>query len=353
MRPPSFSLLFLACAVAVTPPLAAQDVAALRSAVTATAHGTTVRVELPNGQLESGPLAGHDSVALLLGESGSTPARIEFAAVRRYWVRGRSVGSGAIVGGVAGAAVGGALGALLGGWCGDTGCGPGVAQGAAIGVLLLGSAGAATGAIIGAAVPRWRLRWALAKPLSAVPAAAVAPQQPLPAAPAAEVAPQQPPERLAAQPRPSRRMGEISLQLVGGHGGIPGSGSGLSSIPDREGTGVGRSASLAFRLGRFALGPEAALVEITPRVVVLGGVARMNLPLGTAFPLVPYVVLGAGDYIWESHTAYLSGSLGAGLSVGRRSQWRLEARWHRTIQNTGSDPKPWLLSLGVGPVLSW
>lgn len=147
--------------------------------------------------------------------------------------------------------------------------------------------------------------------------------------------------RLAAQ-----QIGELAL-----HGGIV---SGLSGgLP----ASVMAAGSFSFVKSRFSLGPELMYAAGDDRhVIAWGGVARFMLGTG---PVRPYLVGGLGSYNWEDknrvNTGLFSGSIGAGVLIGRSATARLqlEARWHDNLQNI-DNRGPWrLLSLTAGLRLGW
>lgn len=134
-------------------------------------------------------------------------------------------------------------------------------------------------------------------------------------------------------------------------------------------TGAGVDAGIAFRLGRFTLGPEGGVYGAAGCTSFrLGGLARWELLEG---PWRPYVLGGLDGTEYDlaytipseygggkgcGGSFYLSASLGAGLRrMLRRDRvaLQLEGRWHPTIQNTGDVTKPRLWVLGLGVAVLW
>ncbi len=122
--------------------------------------------------------------------------------------------------------------------------------------------------------------------------------------------------------------------------------------------GVGVRAHLAFRAGRFALGPEAAIdfVGAGQRVLQAGGVARMDFRTGG---WRPYVVGGLGSYTWQVPNRFQLDLVGASLGGGilrradRGPALGLEARYHWSLQGTGGGGRRDLLTLAGGLHLVW
>lgn len=89
---------------------------------------------------------------------GATPRVIPAADIERVWVRGRSTGRGALIGGIGGLVGGAIFGAVVGQLaCEPHDGGNCTPAGVAIFTGLLGAAGGAgVGAVVGSLVPRWR-----------------------------------------------------------------------------------------------------------------------------------------------------------------------------------------------------
>ena len=84
---------------------------------------------------------------------------VALAAVDSAWVRHRSTGTGALVGGIVGGVAGAAFVGLLAAAACEYECNNVGLEGGLVGLALGGAGGALVGVAIGAAIPRWRLRF--------------------------------------------------------------------------------------------------------------------------------------------------------------------------------------------------
>ena len=307
-------------------PLAAQTPGSLGPVVASTRPGTLVRAELGDGSRVTGALGGADASSFTLAPDSTGVVTVRFDDTRRFWRRGRAVGTGAIAGGAIGAATGAFLGMLVHAIC-EYDCSGSEAGAAVVGGLLVGGIGAGAGAIIGAAFPRWKEVWR-GTPLRAAPEAGTA---------------------AGASPLVrARRIGELTVQAVGGAGGYPA----YAGFPGDAGAMGGAAVSLGFRAGRVGFGPDVQLLAGPSSLRSLSGTLRVDLG-GSGGRAVPYAIGGLGGYVWSSNggsTSVLTGTLGGGVTLN--GAWRVEARWHRNLQNIGG-PAPNLVTLSAGRVLAW
>ena len=119
---------------------------------------------------------------------------------------------------------------------------------------------------------------------------------------------------------------------------------------------AGGSLGLGFRAGRASFGPETGFFLGDEKLWTITGVARVDLAGRHGTGLVPYVVAGAGGYVWIhdiGNSSYLTATLGVGATLGSTRRWRIEARWHPVIQNTDSGLQPSLFTAGAGLRLGW
>jgi hypothetical protein len=84
---------------------------------------------------------------------------VSLAGVDSVWVRHRSTGTGALIGGIAGGVAGGVFVGLLAAAVCESDCENIGLRGGLYGFAIGGAGGALVGAAIGAAIPKWRLRW--------------------------------------------------------------------------------------------------------------------------------------------------------------------------------------------------
>lgn len=137
-----------------------------RSLLARQTEGQLLRVHDRSGRLFAGAYAGLTADSLRLGppESDVTLAdgvtadrTLALSQVQRIERRGRSIGRGAWITGVAGALAGGFLGAVIHELC-ESDCGSRAGGALSLGAFG-GGAGAVFGAIVGAAIPRWHEIW--------------------------------------------------------------------------------------------------------------------------------------------------------------------------------------------------
>lgn len=290
--------------------------------------GTQVRLELRDGSRQRGVFQWARPDGIGLGDSAVRT--VPLADISRLWQRKRAVGAGAITGGIIGLGTGAFFGLIATALC-EYDCAS-TGSGIAFGGLLGAAFGAGTGAMIGAAIPRWSTvyrRGRTTAPAGAPPAYAGNQEQ----------------------PAPRRHIGEFSVLAVAGGGGYPADMTQLLP-PDRGGV-FGGEIGLAFRAGPLSLGPEFSILRGDHRIWTLGGMAR--LALGGREPgrkVAPHIVAGLGAYSWQTgiDQTLLTASIGAGITSARGL--RLEARWHPSLQNTGT-AKPALFTVGAGYRVTW
>lgn len=131
---------------------------ARREALEALEVGRPLRLETADGTRVTGRFDGLSDGLVRLGES-SREDGVPAEAIERLWVKGNSVGTGALIGGIAGALGGALVVAQLADFaCAETDeeCG---LEGALLGGLLFGAAGAGVGAGVGLLIPSWKLRF--------------------------------------------------------------------------------------------------------------------------------------------------------------------------------------------------
>jgi hypothetical protein len=153
----------------------------------------------------------------------------------------------------------------------------------------------------------------------------------------------------AAAPAEARRVGEFTALLTAGYVAFPSGGA----FPAEQGPGAGGSIGIVFRLGPVAFGPELGMMAAAPgRLTTFAGIGRVNLGHPGSADRVTYLVAGAGVHAWTDRDAVFTGTLGVGVTRGGR--WRIEARWNPSLQYADpANPRPTLLTLGVGRGLSW
>jgi hypothetical protein len=321
-------MLFAALVAAPLAPARAQERApALQPAIAATPLMTRVRVELRDRRRVIGTLREVGTDAFTIAVDSASALSLRYDDASRFWRRGRATKTGAIVGGIAGGLTGAFFGVLAHGLC-EYNCGGSFTGSAAIGAVIVGGIGAGAGAIIGAALPRWNERWRGAPATAAAPGAGI----------------------MAAEARPvrPRRIGEVTLLALAGGGGYPAD----PAAAGTRGFMGGVSASLGFRAGRFAFGPDAMVLQGAQPVRALAGTMRLDLGAPDA-PRATYLIAGMGGYSWPvmggRHTLLTAI---AGVGVTSHAGWRAEARWHPTVQNLGS-PVPGMVTLAVGRRIVW
>ncbi|MEX2049546.1 MAG: hypothetical protein WEB90_08215 [Gemmatimonadota bacterium] len=117
----------------------------------------------------------------------------------------------------------------------------------------------------------------------------------------------------------------------------------------------GASAALGFRRGRLSFGPEVLGLLGEPGVVALSAVTRLDLR--DAERTNPYIVTGIGGYSWQGSSSaqdvLLTLLIGGGVTFGQGGRWRVEARWHPVVHNTGTSWEPTLLTMGGGRRVGW
>jgi hypothetical protein len=117
-----------------------------------------IRLSIAGSRVE-GRFRGANESGLLLQLDSETRS-LQFSAVDTLWIRGRSAGTGALVG----AAILGLGTSILFGWanhalCDAAECGGEFAEGFRVGALVGVPAGALLGAAIGLLVPKWHRRY--------------------------------------------------------------------------------------------------------------------------------------------------------------------------------------------------
>jgi len=326
--------------------------------------GASVRLATDGGRVVEGRVVSLDAAAVVLDRP---PRSVPIETVHAIWVRGRSTGTGAAIGGVMVGVVTGALGALVSvAFCenGD-GCGGAGAAGGAIGLAFGGAVGSLTGGVIGATVPRWHRLY----PHDAPRHARAAPKSvPITSEPAAE------------RPVSGARVGSASLGLGFARGRDLRAASGGFGGHLRLST-ESRGFAPSLEIGRFDLGAGDVRAANGRRVTydesVLHFGAALTRTLGHG-KVRPYGLAALGHYSWrgfdsgaldpyrfDSHSVatrhFFGGSLGGGVrvrSVGPLS-FGLEGRWHTSL-NEVSQPQfqgaaqHWnMLSITAGASVSW
>ena len=263
-----------------------------------------------------------------IGVSGAAEHTVAFGNIRRIQVRQRAIGTGAAVGGVIGLGTGVFFGLLAHALCDAVTCGS-EASAIATGMVIAGGMGAGTGAIIGAAFPRWKTVWS---GTSAEPGSITLRG-----------------DSLAAPETIRRHIGEVTIGLVGGGARDPGDGF---QVGPTSGSVGGFAASLGFRAGPFAFGPEFSKLFGDVTVSSFSGIGRVDLR--DHGRLTPYIVAGAGGYTYRTRqtgNTWLALALGGGVTTD--AGWRFEARWEPVIQNTGLPGKPTLVTVRAGRRIRW
>lgn len=312
----------------------------LRRAVARTKPLTRVRVELRDGQRLIGALGPIRADALEIVDPDGSRRRVTYEDITRYWRRGRATGDGALVAGLAGGAFGALVGAAFAAQC-ESDCPSSTASAMIGGAIVVGALGAGAGAIIGTAIPRWRQAWRSGR---------ASPDRDWQPAPLVSVETRQDSPGPVVRPH-SRRVGEVTAMLTGGYAAFD---SGFSGFPPAEqGPGAGASLGLLFRLGPVGFGPELGLMAGTVGTLkTFAGVGRVDLRNRETADRVPYLVAGAGAYGWTDRETIFTGTLGVGVTLHGR--WRIEARWNPALQYADPDnPRPTLLTIGMGRVLAW
>lgn len=129
----------------------------LRTALSEFSAGDPIRVTFERQTRLQGRLLSVGSDSLELSVEG-VPAGVGLASIDGVWSRGRAVGRGALIGGLAGFALGATYGLLIGEIaCAETSCTR--LEVGAVGGLIVGAAGAGAGALVGLAIPVWNQRF--------------------------------------------------------------------------------------------------------------------------------------------------------------------------------------------------
>lgn len=322
-------MISILCALAL---MQAQDTAALHRAAAAVRPGHFIRVELFGGQRLTGAFQTVGGDAITISDS-LQQTRIPLTGVSRFWQRRRAIPAGAAVGGALGAGAGAFLGLIVAAVCETENC-PSMPRGAIVGGLLGAGFGAGAGAIVGAAIPRWSERYRYRGPLTAD-------------SPAPETVQGIAPDAAA----PPRRTGEFTVMGVAGFGGLEFDDA-FFGTSYRHGLLAGAEAGLAFRAGRFALGPEGSLMKGEQSLWTLGGMIRYSLRDEQEQGAIPHVLAGLGPHSWKAGTAQSTAlTLSAGGGVTTSTGWRFEAKVHQSVQNDFQ--QPFMLSIGVGRRFIW
>lgn len=286
-----------------------------------------IRVEIQGRERWRGIYQASSTAGIDVADSSGT-RRAPLGEVTRLWERRRAVGAGAIVGSLLGAGGGAFLGLIVTAVC-EYECNS-TSQNVFAGSLLGAAFGAGTGAIIGAAIPRWSTRYRRAG-------------APVPGRGAPYTNPDAP-----ATPR--RRIGEVNVLALAGAGGFPED----PAIAQPASTGFmgGLELGLAFRAGRLALGPEGSLLRGTHHLLTIGGMIRYELGDPVTSRIVPHVTAALGAHGWTTGTeqTLLTLTLGGGITLPEG--WRLEARWHPSVQNMDTQ-MPSLVTVAAGRRFSW
>ncbi|MBK6901184.1 MAG: hypothetical protein IPH09_18615 [bacterium] len=326
-------VLLAAATVAAASP--AGDFAA---ACAALPDGAPIRLQLLDGSVLEGRVAGWDGARLRLVRQDGGAADCEGSDAAALWVRERHTAGGlkhgALIGGLAGGV--GAIGliALFSAMDDD-----GLSGGAAGAVLLMGLGGGAglgalVGGITGSSLPAWDLRWA--RPgWSAPPDWSASPDPP--------------------RAGPELRTGGLEL-LLGA--------ASARDWPQQDGLAYGlrwRSAlsprwSAALEVARFRAEPayeypvdQSQHREDADDCRHAGALLQYGLATGD---LRPYLLGGLGAYWWEE--SYLGYEWGCGLEgdIGRRAVGRLEFRRHDNLQRL-METDPGLVTIQIGVGRSW
>ncbi|HSR15539.1 MAG TPA: hypothetical protein VLL51_07285 [Gemmatimonadales bacterium] len=157
-RPRPWATVLLVLLPLGPPPLVAQVTPPLERALAPlAAPGRLVRIRT-DGARVTGRLLAAGRGAMTL-DTGSGSRIIALETIDSVWVRGRAVGTGAIVGGATGMVVLGTFfGFLLAAVC-EVDCDGAALQGALAGGAVGLGAGALVGAGIGALIPKWKRRF--------------------------------------------------------------------------------------------------------------------------------------------------------------------------------------------------
>ena len=116
-----------------------------------------IRLRAENAEVTGRLQALADGAATLETTHGTRS--VSLASVDSAWVRHRSTGTGALIGGIAGGVAGAVFIGLLAAAACEYECDNIGLEGGLVGLALGGAGGALVGAAIGAAIPRWRLRF--------------------------------------------------------------------------------------------------------------------------------------------------------------------------------------------------
>jgi hypothetical protein len=146
------SLLVLAASAA---PLSAQSIDEALQPVAE--RRQVIRLRTENAEITGRLQALAGGTATLETPHGSRS--VALASVDSAWVRHRSTGTGALVGGIVGGVAGAAFVGLLAAAACEYDCNNVGLEGGLVGLALGGAGGALVGAAIGAAIPRWRWRF--------------------------------------------------------------------------------------------------------------------------------------------------------------------------------------------------
>ena len=298
--------------------------------------GARVRIEDEDGRLREGRYVATTDGNVVLEQPAT---RIRAASIRKVWLRGHAVTTGAVIGGIVLAIPAALVGAALGAYC-ESDCGDGdVYRLGALGLALGGAVGSVTGGLVGSAFPKWHRLEPVGSPA----------------------------------PRTSRgvipgRVGSFSLQGGRAMGRDRNSASG----------GFGGRLDLAAQLpgglapgvefGRFGLGrgtvtlPRGGALPFNESVTHFGFTLTKARDHGR---IRPYGVASVGHYSCrgfdsfalnrdfafadsEAHRSFVGASVGAGARwrVRRHLSLETEGRWHTSL---GRVARPTL----DGPAQHW
>ena len=291
------------------------------SAFATVAPGAHVRIEDTDGRVLEGRYVATMDGNVVLDEPAT---RIPAASIRRVWIRGRAVKTGALIGGLIVGVSAGLLGAALGAYC-ESDCDDfTVYQYGAYGFGIGAGMGALTGGTIGAAFPKWH-------------------RLDLRESPARNASGGVTPGRVGALSfLGGRAMGRDRNSASGGFGGRVAL---AAQFPGGLAPGV--------EFGRFGLGhgtvtsPRGRALHFDESVTHFGFTLAKTRDHGR---LRPYGLASIGHYSWhgfdsfalnpdrdfidsETHRSFSGASLGGGAQwrARRNLSLEIEGRWHTSL----------------------
>jgi hypothetical protein len=311
--------------------------------------GAQVRIEDRGGRVLEGRYVATTDGNVVLDEPAT---RIPAASIRKVWIRGRAVRTGATIGGLVVGVSGAVLGVFAAGFC-ESNCGDSLAYEAGLYGFGVGAAmGALTGGVVAAAFPKWH-RLDPGRASAAKTHRGVIPGH----------------------------VGAFSFQGGGAMGRDRNSGSG--GFGGRLGLSAQLPGGIApgVEYGRFGLGsgsvpsPRGRAINFNESVTHFGFTLTKTRDHGR---LRPYGLASVGHYSWrgfnsfalnpdfeivhsEIHRSFYGASLGGGARwrVQRNLSLESEGRWHTSFrpaaQPTFEGPaQHWnMVSLTAGAKFLW